>query len=340
MEIQPQQPKAKTKAEPKPATKREVESPQMMVAKPTPSGRIVEVVIPRSQHSSVKSRQSSSPSSADDKDSDSEEIGKKRKRRAAIKTVVIISDDEQDSASEVPTKKAIRSRGLKASTAAATKKRKIAKRDSSPSSDYQGSSSEDETSDAESEFDEEEDIPKSKSKAKGKTKAVPKAKSTGRSKASIIVDDSEETSNDDDMDVDEPETKPVKKAAKRKAADNAERPAKKPKRADSDPWKLGSRAVQGEWTFMQAPPFEMFHFARVVVDEYTYLDGKVHSLVTNLTAERKWVLSGTPPIHDFGALKTISAFLDIHLGVDDDGEGQSAEVKKRRREQTGMHAIY
>lgn len=73
-----------------------------------------------------------------------------------------------------------------------------------------------------------------------------------------------------------------------------------------------------------------------VVDEYTYFDGKVHSLVTNLTVERHWVLSGTPPIHDFAALKKIAAFLNIHLGVDDDGESQSAEVKRRRREQTGM----
>ena len=50
---------------------------------------------------------------------------------------------------------------------------------------------------------------------------------------------------------------------------------------------------------------------------------------------RRWVLSGTPPIHDFASLKTIAAFLDIHLGVDDDGEGQSEQIKKRRREQTG-----
>ena len=86
---------------------------------------------------------------------------------------------------------------------------------------------------------------------------------------------------------------------------------------------------------MQAPPLEMFHFARKVVDEYTYLDGKIHALVTRLTAERHWVLSGTPPIHDFGALKTIAAFLNLHLGVDDDAEGRSVEVKKRRKEQTG-----
>jgi hypothetical protein len=81
----------------------------------------------------------------------------------------------------------------------------------------------------------------------------------------------------------------------------------------------------------------MFHFARKVVDEYTYLDGKILSMVTKLTAGRHWVLSGTPPIHDFGALKTISAFLNLHLGVDDDAEGQSVQVKKRRREQTGKY---
>jgi hypothetical protein len=42
-----------------------------------------------------------------------------------------------------------------------------------------------------------------------------------------------------------------------------------------------------------------------------------------------------PPIHDFGALKTISAYLDIHLGIDDEAEGRSAQVRKRTREQTG-----
>jgi hypothetical protein len=141
------------------------------------------------------------------------------------------------------------------------------------------------------------------------------------------------------MDVDgEPSVKgSKKKGTKRKAADDGAKPAKKQKRADSDPWKLESKPVQKDWTQMKAPPLEMFHFARKVVDEYTYLDGKVHSLITKVTADRLWVLSGTPPIHDFAALKTISAFLDLHLGVDDDGEGQSAEVKKRRRDQTGEY---
>ena len=117
----------------------------------------------------------------------------------------------------------------------------------------------------------------------------------------------------------------------------AKPPKEKKRREDSDPWKLNSSTVQNNWKKMQAPPLEMFHFARKIVDEYTYLDGKVLSMVTRVQAERLWVLSGTPPIHDFGALKTISAFLNIHLGVDDDNEGQSVQVKKRKREQTGEY---
>lgn len=111
----------------------------------------------------------------------------------------------------------------------------------------------------------------------------------------------------------------------------------KPKisRAKADPWKLRSTAVQKQWRKLQAPPLEIFHFHRLVIDEYTYLDGKTHSLITSLQATCRWVLSGTPPVHDFLSLKTIAVFLDIHLGIDDDGEGQSAQIKKRKREQTG-----
>ncbi|CAK5267738.1 unnamed protein product, partial [Mycena citricolor] len=104
------------------------------------------------------------------------------------------------------------------------------------------------------------------------------------------------------------------------------RPAKKQKqRVISDPWKLDTAKTRKDWTQMLAPPLEMFHFARKVVDEYTYLDGKVHTLVTHLTAERHW---------------TISAFLGLHLGIDDDGEGQSTEVKKRKREQTDAEKFH
>jgi hypothetical protein len=296
-------------------------------------GLVMEVVIP----SKPPSPSSDAVSSATrEVDSDESALPKPTARRIT-KKAVYISDDEDDSAVEIDIKKTTTSKKSKPQQTI-PKKRRLVRRDS-PSSDYQGSSAEEEDSDVEMvniSDDGDMDIPKSKT-SKGKAKAIPKSKTNGTTKSKVFSSKSEESDATvaDDMDLDGPTTKATKKTTKRKAGDDNERPTKKAKRADSDPWKLSSKPVQREWTEMQAPPFEIFHFSRKVVDEYTYLDGKIHSLVTSLTAERQWVLSGTPPIHDFGALKTIAAFLDAHLGVDDDGEGTSAEVKKRRREQTG-----
>ena len=308
------------------------------IAKPTP-GLVMEVVItskPSSPNSDVVS------SATREVDSD-ESVSVRQKARRATKRVLVISDDEDDSVIEtnVEDDEATSSKSSKTLKKTVAKKRRLIKRDS-PSSNYQGSSAEDEDSDVEMASnisdDEDMEIPKNK-KTSGKAKALPKPKAKKADNGKVSSGKSEESdaTGADDMDVDleGPASKVTKKTTKRKAGNDDERPVKKAKRADTDPWKLSSRPVQREWTEMQAPPFEIFHFARKVVDEYTYLDGKIHSLVTSLTAERQWVLSGTPPIHDFGALKTIAAFLDAHLGVDDDGEGTSAEVKKRRREQTG-----
>ena len=298
------------------APKVEEQAPKKSGAKKNPSGLVPEVVITRQPQLSPKGGESV-VASAEESDNS---LPRKRKRRAAANAIVVSDDDDDESEGVKPKKK---TKTPKASSSKARKRPRL----SSPESDYKGSSGEDDddedVSDGVEEFEESgeesEPKPKAKSKAKGKGKA--KAKPTAKKAASSA-------GSDDGMDVDEPE-KPAKKAKK---------PAKelvRKKRTDNDPWKLGSRPVQQEWTKMQAPPFEMFHWSRTVVDEYTYLDGKIHSLVTHLSSNRQWVLSGTPPIHDFGALKTIAAFLDVHLGVDDDGEGQSVEVKKRRREQTG-----
>lgn len=111
------------------------------------------------------------------------------------------------------------------------------------------------------------------------------------------------------------------------------------KRTWKDSWKLKTPVVHKNWWKMQAPLIEMFHFNRLVVDEYTYLEGKIHAVITSINADHRWVLSGTPPIHDFAAVKTIAVFLGIHLGVDDDAEGNTEFVKKRRREQTSMSTI-
>lgn len=103
--------------------------------------------------------------------------------------------------------------------------------------------------------------------------------------------------------------------------------------------KLDQAAAKKKWQAMSAPPLEIFHFHRVVLDEYTYVDGKVLTTVTGLKATHRWVLSGTPPIHDFAAVKSIAAHLDVHLGVDDDGDG-SASSKKRRAQQTDVELFH
>lgn len=298
-----------------------------------PSGLKVEVYIdtlPPGQ-SIKKAKRSPAPSSGaeDPPESDIDlEVPRKSRRRGAPKKVMISSDDEDSTASEEEKVK-------KPKKASKPQARKKASKASSESSDYEDSAAED----TESEVDVDESSPTSDAESTApkrvtsKPKAAPPSKS---SKKKSETSSSDGTTDNDDMDVDDDDVPAKgKKATKRKAADNDERPTKKQKRANSDPWKLESRAVQKDWTKMQALPLEMFHFARKVVDEYTYLDGKIHALVTRLTAERHWVLSGTPPIHDFGALKTIAAFLNLHLGVDDDAEGRSAEIKKRRKEQTG-----
>jgi hypothetical protein len=322
-----------------------------------PSGLIVEVVIPvYNKDASTSTASSPSPppttvaassSAAEDtvNSDDESDAPRARKRRTAAKKAIIISDDEDEvdgAPSVVPRKNGRRSKG-KASTS---------------SSDYEDESAEDTASDtasASSDVASSEDESERPSKVKIKKKTPTKSK-TANKKSSKKQSATSAEGSDDSMDVDEPITTKTT-AKKRKADGDGKQPAKKQKRREeTDPWKLESSGVKRDWTQMQAPPLEMFHFSRIVVDEYTYLDGKTHSMVTRQTGDRRWVLSGTvsqirfshelsslnahmqPPTHDFGALKTISAYLDIHLGIDDEAEGRSAQVRKRTREQTGKLA--
>lgn len=265
----------------------------------TPNANLkCEVVVPP-----LPEKISESPSSHDAQssaESDKEDVPRAQRRKAA-KAVIVISDESNDDESD--------------SNYGDTKM-------SHATSGYSEESplSEDEMSvDASSEDE------KSR-KTKNARKPIPAKKG---SKLSTAGDrggkkrKSEVMWSDDETDESNPKKK-MKKETKPKVS-----------RIKADPWKLKSTAVQKDWKKLQAPPLEMFHFHRLVIDEYTYLDGKTHSLITNLQATCRWVLSGTPPVHDFPSLKTIAVFLDIHLGIDDDGEGQSVQVKKRKREQTG-----
>ncbi|KAF8759594.1 C-5 cytosine-specific DNA methylase [Rhizoctonia solani] len=112
----------------------------------------------------------------------------------------------------------------------------------------------------------------------------------------------------------------------------------KKSRVQQDPWGLNTDEVRQDWKQMRSPPLEAFHFKRLVVTNiHTWTAS--HAVVTRLKADNNWVLSGTPPIHDFAAVKTIAVFLGLHLGIDDDSIGTSALVKKRRRNKLSFHSF-
>ena len=62
----------------------------------------------------------------------------------------------------------------------------------------------------------------------------------------------------------------------------------------------------------------MFFWNRVVVDEFTYLEKRSRAaLHLGIQGTYRWALSGTPPIADFGDVKSIAASIGVHLGIDD-----------------------
>ncbi|ORX34744.1 hypothetical protein BD324DRAFT_131575 [Kockovaella imperatae] len=97
---------------------------------------------------------------------------------------------------------------------------------------------------------------------------------------------------------------------------------------------FGSSTVKGNHKLLAAPVFHMFRFRRVIADEFTYLASRSLASILRLKSCYKWVLSGTPPVGDFAAIRSIAAFMGIHLGVDDDGETPTQSSKARAKEQT------
>ncbi|KAG2338586.1 hypothetical protein BDR05DRAFT_918202 [Suillus weaverae] len=321
---------------------------EVFPAKPTSSGKICEVVITVPQ----KKTRTVAPEISDAENSDSPTPRKRLQRKASKKVIVIDSDDEaesdkgsdyedeglHDDHADDESAGDISDDADDVSTKKSSKTKRLPTKPSPKSSPPPTSSSEDGHSvgvSSDAEVSDEDDVGKKGSKGKGRQyglKAAPKKKATKSS--------GEDT---DSMDIDDPPSSPAssKTSKKRKTTASDDKPAKKQKRReDTDPWKLETTAVKKDWTQARAPPLEVFHFSRIVVDEYTYLSGKVHSMVTKLTGDRRWVLSGTPPIHDFGSVKTIAAHLNIHLGIDDSGEGKSAMIKKRIREQTKVEEFH
>lgn len=178
--------------------------------------------------------------------------------------------------------------------------------------------------------------PKRKASKASKSRAALASSKAAKSKKRKNSD----PDSDSELSSDAPQPK------KRKTAKKSPKiPKPRVKEYLKDPWGLKTPAVRRDWQEMKCPPLEMFHFDRLVIDEYTYLEGKVYSLVTGLNSDHRWILSGTPPTEDFTSVNTIAAFMGIHLGVRDDfWEGQSKEslmkAKRRQKEQTSKWHLF
>ena len=111
--------------------------------------------------------------------------------------------------------------------------------------------------------------------------------------------------------------------------------------SEVDPWKLCQ--AKKDCTKMRCPPLEMFHWRRVVVDEFTYLLDKADrrrplSVVMKLVADFRWVLSGTPSHESFGDIKCLAKLMNIHLGVNEALPG-SEKDSRSNKEKTGAESM-
>ncbi|KZO91677.1 hypothetical protein CALVIDRAFT_567992 [Calocera viscosa TUFC12733] len=125
--------------------------------------------------------------------------------------------------------------------------------------------------------------------------------------------------------------------------DSEDEPANKKQKAVKsivDPWGLQTVRVKNDWRQLVCPPLEAFYFERLVVDEYTYLKDAPLAAVTKLSSAYRWVLSGTPPVHNFAAVKTIAVFLNVHLGIDDASETKADGRGRSKNEQTSVEKFH
>ncbi|KAK5052544.1 hypothetical protein LTR84_002409 [Exophiala bonariae] len=70
-----------------------------------------------------------------------------------------------------------------------------------------------------------------------------------------------------------------------------------------------------------APVLHMFNFRRLVVDEFTYAKPLTLSTLLRIKSSSRWMLSGTPPIHDYDSVNTIAKLLGTKISTFDEHKG-------------------
>ena len=75
------------------------------------------------------------------------------------------------------------------------------------------------------------------------------------------------------------------------------------------------------WKNCKGPSLEFFRFARLIVEEHTYVEQKILGAIENLNAPRRWILSATPLIAKFSDLRRMARLIGADIGVDDESMG-------------------
>ncbi|KAB2572419.1 DNA repair protein RAD5 [Lasiodiplodia theobromae] len=104
------------------------------------------------------------------------------------------------------------------------------------------------------------------------------------------------------------------------------------------PAAVNAYAPRDDWERWEFPVFHQFSFNRIIIDEFHYLRDRDYTALVTLSAEKRWILSGTPPLGDFADVKRFAAFLGVNLGIDLDTPGviTRENSKQMRKEKTSF----
>lgn len=73
---------------------------------------------------------------------------------------------------------------------------------------------------------------------------------------------------------------------------------------------------------------ELFHFARIVIDEFHFAVPYMRFMLERYSARSRWLLSGTPPKDTCEEVKAIAKLLGIYLGTEDFPSMKPTELKE------------
>ncbi|KAI5209980.1 hypothetical protein E4T39_00528 [Aureobasidium subglaciale] len=84
--------------------------------------------------------------------------------------------------------------------------------------------------------------------------------------------------------------------------------------------------------------FEMFHFNRLIVDEFSYLGGKELIVYCNIKADKRWALSATPQLRDTYDVSRMARLLGINLPIGANAPGllSSANLATLKKDMTNV----